>query len=412
MTAPVLPPARRAALQRQLLAWWDAGHRDLPWRFPQHAADPYRVWLAEVMLQQTQVATATPYYRRFLARWPTLEALAAADDAEVFAAWSGLGYYARCRNLLAAARAALAAHGGLPRSLEALRALPGFGPYTAGAVASIAFALPAAAVDGNVARVLARLFLLRGDPARPEVRARLEALAAALVHPARPGDWNQALMELGATVCARPAPACGRCPLARGCEARRAGAEREVPQARQRAQAKPLWLACAVVERGGAVWLERRPSRGLFAGLRAFPAAEGASAAAARRALAAWAEGAGGGPISAGAPLAEAERLLTHRRLRLAAYRCRAGGGVGEGGAGTWVPLAALTWAGLPAAMQALVASVLDALQAPASAPDEKKQGWARNRGRNRVEGAPSSRRKESGAPRSRTPLTRGGRSV
>ncbi len=145
-----------------MLAWWDAGHRDLPWRVPQHGADPYRVWLAEVMLQQTRVETAIPYYRRFLERWPSLEALAAADDAEVLAAWSGLGYYARCRNLIAAAREALRRHGGLPGSLEALRALPGFGPYTAGAVASIAFAVPAAAVDGNVSRVLSRLFRVAG----------------------------------------------------------------------------------------------------------------------------------------------------------------------------------------------------------------------------------------------------------
>src|SRR5512138_1944729 len=176
-----MPAPRRAALRRRLLAWWDAGHRELPWRFPQHAADPYRVWLAEVMLQQTQVRTVVPYYARFLARYPTLEALAAADEDGVLALWSGLGYYARGRNLLAAAREAIARHGGLPASLEALRALPGFGPYTAGAVASIAFAIPAPAVDGNVIRVLARLFAVRGAPGDARFRRRIDALAAELV---------------------------------------------------------------------------------------------------------------------------------------------------------------------------------------------------------------------------------------
>ncbi len=176
-----IPPARRAALRRRLLAWYDGGHRALPWRFPQRAADPYRVWVAEVLLQQTQVRAAVPYYERFVARFPTLEALAAAREDEVLALWSGLGYYARGRNLHAAAREALRVHGGLPASLDGLRALPGFGPYTAGAVASIAFAIPAAAVDGNVARVLARLFLVAGDPAAARTRSRLAALAAALV---------------------------------------------------------------------------------------------------------------------------------------------------------------------------------------------------------------------------------------
>ena len=176
------------------------------------------------MLQQTQVARVVPYYRRFLARFPTLAALAAAEEEAVLAAWSGLGYYARARALHRAARQAVARHGGLPGSLEALAALPGFGPYTAGAVASIAFGIPAAAVDGNVARVLARLFAVDGPAEAAATRARLDALAGALTGPERPGDWTQALIELGATRCVKPIPRCARCPVASLCEARRARA--------------------------------------------------------------------------------------------------------------------------------------------------------------------------------------------
>ncbi len=224
--AAAVPAARRDAIRRRLLAWWDAGHRDLPWRFPQHGADPYRVWLAEVMLQQTQVQAAIPYFERFVRRFPDIASLAGATEDEVLALWSGLGYYARARNLLAAAREAVRRHGGLPASLETLRSLPGFGPYTAGAVASIAFAIPAAAIDGNVARVLARVFLVAGDPGSRPAEDRLRAIAEALVAPSRPGDWNQALMELGATVCGKSAPRCAACPIAALCAARRAGRAR------------------------------------------------------------------------------------------------------------------------------------------------------------------------------------------
>jgi A/G-specific adenine glycosylase len=332
-----VPPARAASLRRRLLAWWDAGHRDLPWRFPQHGADPYRVWIAEVMLQQTQVAAVIPYYRRFVERFPTLERLAAASEEEVLALWSGLGYYARGRRLRVAAQEALARHGGLPPSAEALAALPGFGPYTAGAVASIAFALPAPAVDGNVARVLARLFAVDGAPEAPEVRARLWALAAQLVPAAgdpdpRPGDFNQALMELGATVCGKPAPRCERCPLSTLCEARKAGREREIPPARARRAPTALEVACAVVERSGALLFVRRASGGLFGGLWELPSAEVPPGAAPRAALAAGLAASLGLAVEPGEELASVERLLTHRRLRLTAYRCRGLAPAGEGG--------------------------------------------------------------------------------
>ncbi|HYD43591.1 MAG TPA: NUDIX domain-containing protein [Anaeromyxobacter sp.] len=361
MPRPLVAPARRAALRRRLLAWWDAGHRDLPWRFPQHAADPYRVWLSEVMLQQTRVAVVRPYYERFVEAWPTLERLAAARDEDVLAAWSGLGYYARCRNLLAAARAALARHGGLPASLAALHELPGFGPYTAGAVASIAFAIPAAAVDGNVARVLARLFAVRGAAAGAG-RERIWAIARELVGErsagsgsgGRPGDWNQALIELGATVCG-PAPACGRCPVERLCAARAAGAERDIPAKRRRPAARAMELACAVIEREGRVLLFRRPAGGLFAGLLGFPATEVRPGVSARQALA-RALRAAGVPARAGEELGAVDRKLTHRDLRLVAFAFHPAGAVGEGeGGGEWVPWSELERAGMPTAMKALL---------------------------------------------------------
>ncbi|HSN92416.1 MAG TPA: A/G-specific adenine glycosylase [Anaeromyxobacteraceae bacterium] len=353
--------SRRAAIRRRLLAWWDAGHRDLPWRFPQRAADPYRVWLAEVMLQQTRVEAVVPYYRRFLGRFPTLEALAGAPEDEVLALWSGLGYYARARNLHRAARTALARHGGLPAELAALRALPGFGPYTAGAVASIAFAIPAPAVDGNAARVLSRLFLVEGDPAAAGTARRLRALAADLVAAGegarRPGDLNQALMELGATLCGR-APSCGRCPLAPTCGALEAGRERELPVPRRRPRRRELHLACALVLERGRVLLARGRSGGLFGGLWGLPSVPLDRSARARAALRAGIRSAHGVDLEVGRLAGEVRRALTHRDLRLSAYRSRMQGGPGSG-ALRFFALSRLGGVGLPAAARALLRASL-----------------------------------------------------
>jgi A/G-specific adenine glycosylase len=382
-----IPPPRRAALRRRLLAWYDAGRRDLPWRFAQHGADPYRVWLAEVMLQQTQVRAAIPYYRAFVARFPTLEALAAAPQDEVLALWSGLGYYARGRNLHAAAREALARHGGLPASVEALRALPGFGPYTAGAVASIAFAIPAAAVDGNVARVLSRLFLVDGDPAAAPVRRRIDALAAALVDPARPGDLNQALMELGATVCGKPVPACARCPVAPLCAARAAGREREVPRARRRPARRRLALACAILRRGdGALLLARRPAGGLFGGLWAPPLTEVGEGEDPAAALARALRREHRVPAKVGGELARCERVLTHRELVLVAFQAtlRAGADAAALRHAGLEAVAADAMAGL--GMAAAVRELLARL--PDSGDDAARP--ARSRGRGVLAGSPS----------------------
>jgi len=363
----MVPSSRRAAIPRRLLAWWDAGHRDLPWRFPQRAADPYRVWLAEVMLQQTRVEAAVPYYRRFLERLPTLDALAAAAEDEVLALWSGLGYYARARNLHRAARVALSRHGGLPADLAALRALPGFGPYTAGAVASIAFAIPAPAVDGNVARALTRLFLVEEDPASPGAARRLHAIASGMVASdagaERPGDLNQALMELGATLCTRP-PSCGRCPVASACEARSAGRERQLPRARRRPPRRILRLACALVVDRGRVLLSRNPPGGLFGGLWCLPAVPLDGAARPRAALGRGLRSVHGLDLEVGGLAGEVSRALTHRELQLTAYRCRLRGWPRSGKL-RFFPLAGLPGVGLPAAARALLRASLPAAPDP-----------------------------------------------
>lgn len=259
-------------LARELLDWYGRHARDLPWRLPPGSParpDPYRVWLSEVMLQQTTVAAVRGYYARFTARWPTVEALAGAADAEVMAEWAGLGYYARARNLLACARA-VAARGGFPATEAGLRTLPGIGPYTAAAVASIAFGERAAVVDGNVERVMARVF----DIATPLPAAKGEILARAeaLTPPDRPGDYAQAVMDLGATVCTPRRPACVICPWSLPCLARARGLQAERP-VKPPKKAVPQRRGVAYVGRreDGAWLLETRDPAGMLGGMLGWP---------------------------------------------------------------------------------------------------------------------------------------------
>ncbi len=271
------------AIRARLLAWYDLHARDLPWRVRPMAhaagvrADPYRVWLSEVMLQQTTVPHATPYFLAFTRRWPTVGDLAREEDGAVMAAWAGLGYYARARNLLACARAVASRHNGtFPDTEEGLRALPGVGAYTAAAVAAIAFDQAANVVDGNVERVMARLFAV--EEPLPDAKPALKALAERFVSPHRPGDWAQALMDLGATVCRPKAPLCLVCPLAADCQALAAGHPETWPRKRRKADRPRRFGIAYVIRRGGEVALVRRPPKGLLGGMLALPTSDWSAA--------------------------------------------------------------------------------------------------------------------------------------
>ncbi len=305
----------RSALRQRLLAWYDSDARDLAWRVGPadhragQRADPYRVWLSEVMLQQTTVPHATPYFLRFTARWPRVTDLAAAEDGEVMAAWAGLGYYARARNLLACARAVAGNHGGVfPDTEDGLRALPGLGPYTAAAVAAIAFDRPTNVVDGNVERVMARLFAV--EIALPLAKPELKALAAGLVADERPGDWAQALMDLGATICRPKSPLCDRCPVAGLCAGLATGAPGSYPRKSAKAARPHRFGVTYVLTQGDLVGLVRRPPKGLLGGMLALPVS------AWRSAPFTDAEALAEGPIPANwLAVGEVEHVFTHFSL-------------------------------------------------------------------------------------------------
>jgi A/G-specific adenine glycosylase len=255
-----------------LLRWYRRHRRNLPWR---QSRDPYSIWIAETMLQQTRSETVLRYYQGFLRRFPSVSALARAPESAVLAAWSGLGYYARARNVRLAARQIVARHEGkLPGDQQALRALPGIGRYTAGAVASIGFGIATPVVDGNVARVLARHFKIRGAIRAPKVTAALWQIAEGLVDRSSPGDWNQALMELGARLCTPRAPACPRCPLQPSCAAYRAGWVDRLPDPPRRRPPQRVRRACVVLADDERVLLIRRDQGRLLRGLWEFPGAE------------------------------------------------------------------------------------------------------------------------------------------
>ena len=325
---------RQAATR--LLAHYDAHARALPWRSAPGTAppDPYVVWLSEVMLQQTTVATVKPRFRRFIERWPTVEALAAAPDEQVLQEWAGLGYYARARNLIACARE-VARRGGFPRTEAELRKLPGLGAYTAAAIAAIAFGERTAVVDTNVARVIARLHGI--DRTLAEAGAEIRALTDSLTPADRPGDFAQAMMDLGATICRPKNPLCGECPLAANCIGYASGAPEEFPAPKQKRERPHRHGIAWWIERDGAIWLVRRPAKGMLGGMAALPGPE-------------W-----GDTEPAGPGLATVAHGFTHFTLDLHILARTSP----LDGNGWWQPLDRICEAGLPTLYARAVEAVL-----------------------------------------------------
>jgi A/G-specific adenine glycosylase len=316
--------------RRQLLSWFRRNKRDLPWR---RRRDPYRIWLSEIMLQQTRVAAVVPHYQRFLKIFPTVQDLARARTSSVLGAWAGLGYYSRARNLHRAARKIVGRHGGrFPREYDAALKLPGIGRYTAAAILSLAYQEPLAALDGNVARVLARLGAVRSDVRQPKLWRRLAEEAGALLAREAPGEWNEAMMELGATVCTPASPRCGLCPVARWCRAHSLGIAEQLPAARRKVSPVKITVAAAVLlDPRGRTLMVRQPNGdgALFARLWQFPAiqADGDAPRALRDHLAALLPRSSKPNAKAleteMQPLAPARHTVTFRNIRLLPYLVR-----------------------------------------------------------------------------------------
>lgn len=260
---------KKKLIQEDLLAWYNHSKRDLPWR---HTKDPYAIWISEIMLQQTQVQTVIPYYERFLARFPNPQVLASSDLEEVLNYWAGLGYYSRARNLHAAAKMIVEKYNGVfPASRDEILALPGIGRYTVGAILSIALNQNEPILDGNVIRVLSRIYMISGDPAAVEVKEALWGLSHELIPNGYAGDFNQAMMELGACICTPLDPECNRCPVETVCLARQAGLQEEYPQLKKRPAIQRVREVAAVIEDKGLYLIAKRPPEGLWGGLWEFP---------------------------------------------------------------------------------------------------------------------------------------------
>jgi A/G-specific adenine glycosylase len=317
------------AIGRALLAWYAQHRRELPWR---QSLDPYAVWVSEMMLQQTQVATVIPYFERWMRRFPDVAALARAAESDVLHAWQGLGYYSRARNLQRAAARMVAEHAGrVPERVPELLALPGIGPYSAGAISSIAYGHREPLVDGNVIRVLARLFALRGDPNRAPLKSKLWDLARSLVPSAAPGDFNQALMELGATLCTPRSPRCGTCPLAAHCQGLRAGLVEILPELPARAKPTQVHMVAAVSMRGGrALVTKLLPSAPRWAGMWLFPNVEVARTETPEAAVARALQEAAGLRAQATGILCVIRHTVTRFRITLDAYRTAPPSGIAK----------------------------------------------------------------------------------
>lgn len=320
MTSRQQRNCKKAAIRRALLAWYRRSARDLPWR---RARGPYRIWLSEIMLQQTRVDSVVGYYRRFLRAFPSVRALAAASEDAVLKQWEGLGYYSRARNLHEAARRIVHERGGrFPRTAEAWGKLPGVGRYTAGAIASIAFGQRVAAVDGNVQRVLARLYGLEGCIDEAATQNELWALADALVPPTAPGDFNQSLMELGARICTPTQPDCAHCPVRRWCEALAAGRQHTLPVRRPKKRIPHYHVVAGAIRKAGRYLLVKRPPDGMLGGLWEFPGGRLADGQSRRRFLADRISEKLGIDVEVGRRVGSVDHAYSHFRITLHLYRC------------------------------------------------------------------------------------------
>jgi len=319
---------KRLILQDRLLAWYDEHRRDLPWR---NTTDPYSVWISEVMLQQTQVQTVIPYYLKFLNRFPSITALAEADIDALLQLWAGLGYYSRARNLQKAARIILDQFKGeFPQSYSDVVALPGIGRYTAAAIVSIAFGQPYAVLDGNVSRVLARVLRVSGDPKSPVVQRWLWAAAEQLLPPARPGDFNQAVMELGATVCSPHQPRCLVCPWTRECLARRYGLQELLPERMRRTKTRRSFEAAIVIHYRGRFLIARRSSQQLLEGFWEFPSVEVGGKRGAASMVSRMVAERFGLKIKTLEPLITIKHSITSRRIELQVFQAKLTTSVGS----------------------------------------------------------------------------------
>ncbi len=340
-------PAFRA-IAHALLGWFDPSRRRMPWR---ETRDPYRIWVSEIMLQQTTVAAVVPFYERFVAAFPTVAALAAAPPDAVMKLWEGLGYYSRARNLHRAATIVVARHGGcLPSTAAALAALPGIGRSTAGAVASIAFGRDEPVLDGNVRRVVARLLGMGGDLSRPAPLRALWDASRKLILPGRGRETALALMDLGNLVCTPRGPRCPSCPLARHCRARRDGTADEIPFKARRKPLPRFDIVVAVIEDGGGrVLIGRRPDAGLLGGLWAFPGGKREKGETLEAALAREVAGDLGIGVAVGKKIGAVRHAYSHFRVTLHAYRCRpARRGLPAPRGTKWVALSSLGAYALP----------------------------------------------------------------
>jgi len=310
----------KSAFQRSLLEWYHRHQRQLPWRTTK---DPYRILVSEIMLQQTQVQTVIPYYHRFLKTFPSFQSLARAPLQRVLKLWEGLGYYSRARNLHALAKAVVRAHDGhLPSTYDELKALPGIGRYTAGAILSIAFDKDYPVVDGNVMRVLARYFAIRGDIRKPATQSEFWNLVEKLLPHGKAGDFNQAIMELGATICTPKNPTCPRCPLRHSCQARRQNLQDVLPVKKKAAATPHFHIGAGVVRRGDKILISQRPLKGLLGGLWEFPGGKQEPGESLRDTVRREIKEELGINIEVGKKLAEIDHAYSHFKITLHAHEC------------------------------------------------------------------------------------------